>query len=644
MYEPNLLNDFRNSGVPFTLNLGEGVGWKNNDARNTFANLYNYNAPFTIPDSVVNGYRMFENCYNLNSPITINPFGNLQTMYQMFVNCDNFNQDVNIPINCASFQNFYRRYSGSQTYDGTVHLYSNCGPHGPYQGEGNLAWAFQGMSGFNGNVVFHNIYPWNFYSGFQYDESFNRNVVLPDSMTMMAYAFSGCYNLDQNVHIPTSINNGYYMFSSCYNLNKNIYIPDGIVDASYAFAYCYNLNQAVHIPSMANITAILYDCENLNKPIHVPYFNSSYSISQSGSVTASSNGNSLFTSCYNLNSMITFNDGIEVLYETFGSCRNFNQNITLPSSLKVANRTFVGCYMALNQNIQLPEGLIAMVNTFQGCSLLNQSIGIPSTVRILTGAFQSCTTLNQPISIPDGCIRTDAMFSACYNFNQSVYIPTSVTNTGAMFNGCTNLNKPITIPSSVIYCSSMFNGCTNYYVDEGVIPMDCNSFSYTYANTKVINLNVQNSNFLWSQSNVISLAKAVDVAGKTKSPVNNYEDLPSSHEEWVNFNFGIPIGHAYFKSEIRNNVRIFNILGRSLYNGFAAYQAKMDNINNQYPPGNEYREAMLNQWNHGGLEAYSLESLVNGVIYNDQAVFYLDYPNASDADHVNWYYYNVAFI
>lgn len=639
----SILNDFRGLGVPFSLNLSPGVGWKDNDARNTFAYCNNYNAPFTIPSDVMNCYGMFNNCSNLNSPIHIDPYGSVNAMDFMFYNCAKYQYDINIPVGCNSWYSLVNGYRDDnynyQEYNGNIHVYTN-----NYQyGQGNFAWAFYSMYGFNGNVIFHDISPTSMPYTFEHDYRLNQNILLPDSVQNLYMCFGYCGNLNQNIKIPSNAQNCYEMFYYCENLNQNIKIPNG-VDAYEMFTYCNNFNQSIQLPSQSRITRIFSSCNNLNKPFSIPYYTTEYypdyvygnaenAYGWNGDTAVTNcNGALIFYGCSNFNAPVSFDSGIEALMNTFAGCYNFNQNVIMPSNLKFADGTFSSCYMSFNQNISFPEGTIEMQETFGSCTNFNQNIRIPSTVKQLSRCFTGCHNLNYNIQIPSGCVNTSGMFYYCGGLNQNIVLPSSVKDISNMFRECYDYSAPTVIPEGVSDCSYVFDGCRNYYVDEAVIPSTIKEGDYggAFRETKVVNVNVLTHNSY--STSVISLANAINTSGKTPSGVH-YEDLPWTHADWQSFDFGTPIGHYKIPNDVCDDgywqySRIRDILGGLEYTSFESYQHAKETMQD---------ESYWPQYNHGGLFHYRFQD--EGIWH--EAVYYKDYPNATSEEDTDWYFYNV---
>ena len=647
----SILNDFRELGVPFSLNLSPGVGWKDNDARNTFAFCNNYNAPFNIPSTVMNCYGMFNNCISLNSPIHIDPYGSVNVMDSMFCNCYNFQQDINIPVSCGSWYGlvnggYYDEGWLSQRYEGNIHMYSNKYQWYP---EGILPQAFSSWYGFNGNVIFHDVYPIVMASAFEYDGNLNRNICLPDSVENMSYCFGYCYNLNQNIHIPSSAVDCSHMFIQCNNLNQAISVPDG-VNAYEMFSQCNHLNCTVRLPSGGNMHSMFKYCNNLNQPFDVPYYATVYDPDYdytSGSETAVSScaGYVMFAYCDNLNSMVTFNDDIESMCGTFEDCDLFNQNVVMPSHLKYSIDTFSGCNESFNQNIAFPEGMIEMNRTFCGCTHFNQNIRIPSTVKKLHQCFTG-TAINQNIQIPSGCANTAFMFSDCPNLNQNILIPTSVRNACNMFRQCDNLNSEISIPEGVINCEEFAYWCRNLYIPEAVIPSSARSIHGVFDHTKVLNINIRTNYFEAWCDDVVNVALAANTSGKT--PMTLPTSISGStwtflYSDWQQISWGTPIGE--FKIPIDANVHVwaeeeypilYQFYSRQMYGiGHSSYS--------QWSAEENYGGVTCIQTTNDDPMTIFIPSIGVQYVVPEYQVVYADYPNATSESDVNYYWYKITF-
>lgn len=642
----SLLNDFRNLNVPFSLSLSEGVSFKDGRIYNVFGDCYKYDASFNVPDDSTSLAYAFSNCESLNSPIYVDINSSVNDISYMFAGCKNFQQNITIPINCKYWWgvangSYYNSNSGRyeyMQYRGTIHCYSNDRDYGV----GNFPYAFQFGSGFNGNIVFHNVYPKTLYYAFGYDSDFNRNIYIPDSVENMMYCFDYCQNFNQNIHMPANLKDCAYAFYYCSNLNQSIRIPSG-VNAYGAFMYCNNLNQVMSLPLESNLSYMFYSCRNLNQSLYVPYYNTEYNTNyeynvwENSSALISTNGGGLFMYCTNLNRPITFDDNIESLVTTLSGCENFNQIVTMPSHLKISHGTFSGCYQSFNQYITFPEGVIEMSETFGSCYNFNQNISIPSTVKKLTGCFRG-TTINHNIQIPSGCVDTAEMFAWCSRLNQDIYIPSSVQNVAYMFGGCTNYNGNPVLPQGVINCQGFANGCNNLYMSQAVIPSSAQVIETAFNDTKVLNINIQCTNLLYGWSTV-NVALAANTSGKTPMslPQNIYGyDYTFLYEEWQQISWGTPIGELripansmYSDFPILCNFHALRLAGEGLYS--------YSQFNEEYNYGGTIYIQTVND------NPINITTPDGPYTVPEYQIVYADYPNATNADDVNYYWYKVTF-
>ena len=658
----NLQND------NFSLNLGDNValtspmGYANhtidNNAVALFSSMNNYNSVFRMPNEIVNSYAMFYGCPNFNSPITIDPYNSqLTSMGLMFSECPNFSQDINVPVNCHDISRMVNtpRWNSNTsqmeiTYKNNIHIYSN------YNGysEGNFAYAFAYSYSFSGNIYFHSNIT-DIYSLCYYDNSFNAIVDLPEGVLNTSYAFGYCNMYNQNIKIPSTVNQASYMFASCYNLNQNILLPPSDIDVRGCFSWCTNLNQNIRIPSNSQISDMFYYCNSLNYPMYVPNYYSDWGRSESsyGPIYSINqcDGNSIFESCHNLNSIITFNDDITVLSQTFASCSNLNVSPVMPSSLKIAHRTFTSCYN-LNTLISFPEGTKALLQTFTSCSNLNQNIQIPSTVEYMNGTFSSCSNLNQNILIPNGCVNVNGVFSRCHALNMPIAIPTSVRYAGSLFGHCENFNQPVNLHEGLVNIWCMYERCWNLYQSLVNIPTTVVDFYEAFCDTRVINVNIRSASLAGNSwvyyNNLITLYSHVNTAGATPSEYNPYGGwTPSTIEDYDNAaKWGTAIGYMNINNNLNSLLysNLVNLVGGQGYNNYNQYANTIESISNEYTPYSPEWERAIAQANHGGVVSTYMAQVSHSEIIRKFKVLYADYPNATSAQDTNYYLYDIQFI
>ena len=266
-------------------------------------------------------------------------------------------------------------------------------------------------------------------------------VEIPDSITKIGYAFSGCTSL-ASIEIPDSVTSiGSEAFSCCTSL-ESITIGDSVTSiGNSAFYNCTSL-ESVEIPD--SVTSIggytFYNCTSL-KSITIP-----------DSVT--SIGDYAFRDCTSLES-ITVDEG-NTKYHSKNNCLIETESKTL----------ILGC-----KNSIIPtDGSVTSIGNgaFYGCTSL-ASIEIPDSVTSIgNGAFYNCTSLTS-ITIPDSVTSIgDYAFRDCTSL-ASVEIPDSVTSIGYYaFYGCSKLTSITFEDTSTWYIttSSSYSGGTKISVTD----------------------------------------------------------------------------------------------------------------------------------------------------------------------------------
>ena len=341
-------------------------------------------------------------------------------------------------------------------------------------------------------------------------------LVIPDGVTSIGYAFGGCTSLT-SITIPDSVTSiGEGAFYNCYSLTS-ITIPDSVTSiGNGAFYNCHSL-ASITIPD--SVTSIedetFYDCDSLA------------SITIPDSVT--SIGNGAFYNCYSLAS-ITIPDSVTSIGgETFRHCEKLIE-VYNKSSLDITKGDYsrhggIGYYaehiytkeggtwftdtedgfrffwdgetgylveyLGDETELTLPEGFTAYDRTevtsyqfydyaFYGHKDLTV-ITIPDSVTgIGDGAFSGCSGLAS-ITIPDSVTSIGAgAFASCVGLT-SITIPDSVTSIGInAFRGCSGLTS-VTILGSVTSIGSFaFDGCsglTSITIPDGVTSIGSSAFS-----------------------------------------------------------------------------------------------------------------------------------------------------------------------
>lgn len=635
----NLCSNLRNLNVPFSINMGAGVEFKNYNASNTFANCLAYNAPFDVPYFTENCAEMFNNCREFDSPLNITESSLIKNMVGMFTNCLSYNQDIIIPSSCENWYNMApgyfvyndpRYHNENYHYHGNVHIYATQsngynewtwgqGYHWVDRDPGDYSYGLSSFTRFNGNVVFHHpvINLYEFYYGCG---ALNRVVPIPRGTEDVAWMFGSCYSFNAPQTFPNTIKDARSIFISCVNLNRRIDLPDNI-SANSAFEMCYNLNTAQRIPRNSSISYMFWSCYNYNVPTYIPYCRydemNNYRL---GRDYRRHHTYDVFYQCSNFNAPVTFDSAIEGLASSMFSGTPFNQPITLPSSLKYDGGIF-GDATAFNSSVTYPDCTEVMESSFQGCYSFNQPIHLPSSLLYATDVFDNCYKFNQSVSIPGGCKVVRGMFHNCRSLSHMPSIPLSVNDIGGMFTGCSSLYTSFfNIGPQVNECSGIFNW------------------------SLIVNFNLQMREGSYGCcTGIVNVAFAGNTFGKTPSGYH------FDGNNIVGSGLGDPIGTAH----INGDCKIYDYRGNyvgllkevyhpstvisTYYQDFNGYIDGMNTYSNFEP---QYHDNYNNmRFNHG---AFILLDEANHNNWDDCTFLFLDYRNASQKEDVKMYWYKVV--
>lgn len=637
----NLCSNLRNLNVPFSINLGAGVEFKNYNASNTFANCLAYNATFNIPYYTENCADMFNNCREFDSPLNITESSLIKNMVSMFSNCVSYNQDIIIPSSCENWYNMANGYfayddprfhNENYHYHGNVHIYATQsngynewtweqGRHWVDRDPGDYTYGLSYFTRFNGNVVFHhpviNLHEFYYACG-----ALNRVVPIPRGTENISTMFGMCSSFNAPQTFPNTIKDARSIFIGCVNLNRRIDLPDGIY-ANSAFEMCYNLNTAQRLPRNSSLSYFFWSCRNYNQPTYIPYCRydelNNYRL---GRDYRRHHTYDIFYQCENFNAPVTFDGAIEGLASEMFSGSAFNQPITLPSSLKYDGGIFSGATV-FNSTVEYPDCTEVMEGSFKGCYNFNKPISLPSSLLYAESTFANCYKFNQHVSIPGGCKIARGMFANCRSLSHMPSIPLSVNDIGSIFGCCSSLYTP------------MFNIGTQIHECGGAL-----------WKSQIVNFNLQMS---WCQ--FAGFDRMVNVG----AAANTYGKTPSGYH-WdgnniVGSGLGDPIGVAYINGDC--DVRDYNNVHANyirdygpeyiipVYRGsqnvaqrFEEYQSGMNTYRNYEP---QYHDNYNNmQFNYGDLYC-----LGNGNNWNDIFLF-ADFRNASSAEDIKFYWYKIV--
>ena len=229
-------------------------------------------------------------------------------------------------------------------------------------------------------------------------------------------AFNGCTGFTGNLVIASSVTSiGYSAFNGCSGFTGSLSIPDSVTSIdSYAFSGCNGLTSITIPNTLTSISdGTFNNCNGLTGSFIIP--NSVISI-----------GRSAFSDCHGLTSIIVPNSVISIGEDAFSSCYGLTSIIIPNSVTTIENGLFLGCRGLTS--IAIPAFVTTIGDwAFLNCSGLT-SLTIPSIVTSIGEyAFSSCTSLTSitvrtetppsihgntfsytpktiPLYVPNGCV------------------------------------------------------------------------------------------------------------------------------------------------------------------------------------------------------------------------------------------------
>lgn len=299
------------------------------------------------------------------------------------------------------------------------------------------------------------------FDGFMHARSLEAITIPIGIQTLEGMGFYNCYSLKKIV-IPegvTTIKN--QCFENCYKL-RSVDFPSTLttISGNYVFQNCRSLESFILPTGVTTISGnnVCSNCDSLTTAV-IPN-------------TVTSLGHSLFSSCFNLES-VSFSPNIQTLPQsTFSNCIAL-KTISLPSTITTFGiNVFSPCPNL--ETIVLSSDITSIGSSaFSGCSKLKSFSLSSSLTALSTSMFYNCLSLKE-INIPSSVTEIPQNFFYGCSSLESVTFSTNVTSIGASaFYNCASL-KQITIPNGVTAINnSCFSFC--YSLEKIVIPSNVTS-------------------------------------------------------------------------------------------------------------------------------------------------------------------------
>ena len=279
--------------------------------------------------------------------------------------------------------------------------------------------AFQGRSGFTGELVIPNSVTTIGNNAFESCSGFTSELVIPNSVTTIGdYAFRGCTGFTGNMVIPNSVQSiGKVAFSGCTGFNGTLTLGSSLKTiGANAFYNCSGFTGNLSIPN--SVTSIGSSAFN-----GCSGFKGTLTIGSSVQTIESS----AFYKCLFTGSLVIPNSVTSIGNEAFYNCTGFNGTLTLGSSVQT-----IGQY------------------TFNDCSGFTGSLTIPNSVtNIKYGAFYGCSGFKGTLTIGSSVQTIESYAFYKCPFTGSLVIPNSVTSIGQYVFSGSSFTGSLVIPNSV---------------------------------------------------------------------------------------------------------------------------------------------------------------------------------------------------
>lgn len=281
--------------------------------------------------------------------------------------------------------------------------------------------------------------------------NFNKPVVIGDNVTNCEYMFYAT-NFNSHVTIGNNVQNCYEMFGWANNFNQPVNIPDSVISCTSMFTYANKFNSPVKFSNNCAYYSDMFNgCENFNQPI-------SFS-------SVATDLRNMLRNAKNFNQPIYIqSDDISSLDQFMQNCWNFNSNIEIHGDKRGigtnAQNAFSRCWN-LNSPVILDVGLNNAYRLFCECNNFNAPVSFADPIGFNTNAYEAfayCNNFNQPINLPYNFYGNN-MFVWCNSLNQNLNITFGrQTYFNYFFKNCLSIGGNFYIESSYIYgVSQMLN-------------------------------------------------------------------------------------------------------------------------------------------------------------------------------------------
>ncbi len=251
-----------------------------------------------------------------------------------------------------------------------------------------------------------------------------KKLTLPDSVTIIDYAFSECPDLE------------------------TVELGSGIVSMNGAFKDCPKLTSVSGGNSVKELSEAFMNCAAL-KSAYIPK-----------TVT---NCISSFRGCKSLTS-VNIEEGVTALPYTFTDCTSLSK-ISIPSTVTEGVSTFKNCVALVS--VTGIKNFSVLENTFEGCTALT-SISLGDNIKILRAAFINCTSLTEIENLPSEVESYSPSFTGCTALTEMI-IPKMPEDEAATYDLSADVKnstalKKVTVNTSFFitgeFCKT-FAGCAS---------------------------------------------------------------------------------------------------------------------------------------------------------------------------------------